>query len=114
MLSPRDSPFHTHTVYVVNSSESVSEKSPRSMVFAEVGGGGASFSSVYSYLTIKCTFSPKDHESGEGYTQHLCSEQTFRDCGLIKQTKRLLLPSSANMWPGIAMASGAQGEKGHA
>lgn len=84
------------------------------MVFAEVGGGGASFRSVYSYLTIKCTFSPKDHVSGGGYTQHLCSEQTFRDCGLIKQTKKLLLPSSANMWPGIATASGAQGEKGHA
>lgn len=25
--------------------------------------------------------------SGEGYTQHLCSEQTFRDCGLIKANK---------------------------
>lgn len=67
------------------------------MVFASVGVGGGVGDGAHLPLLfipispLKVLFLPRTHVSGEGYTQHLCSEQTFRDCGLIKQTKSSLL-----------------------
>lgn len=84
------------------------------MVFAGVGGG-AHLSVLFIPISpLNVFFSPKDHVSGEGYTQHLCSEQTFRDCGLIKQTKEAPASLLCKHVASHSDASGAQDEKGHA
>lgn len=43
--------------------------------------------SVLFLSTIKHSFSCQGHVPGEGYREHLCSEWTFCDYGLIKQTR---------------------------